>query len=169
VNARRKRKMVIRLKDECGIWIENQQTIVDKFITNFANIFKSAHEFNQNIPTLGLHKLISYSKNNDLVRLTILEDIRQATCHIDSNITLGLDDFHACFFKHYWTLTKQDLFNSILEFFKHGKILKELNHMFIMLIPKTINPSQTNQFRPSLYLTIYKIISKILFNRLRPR
>ena len=51
----------------------------------------------------------------------------------------------------------------------HGKILKEINHTFIALIPKTSSFSQTSHFRPiSLCSTIYKIISKILVNRLRP-
>ena len=48
-------------------------------------------------------------------------------------------------------------------------MLKELNHTFIALISKIENPVQTNQFRLiSLCSTIYKIIAKILINRLRP-
>ena len=48
------------------------------------------------------------------------------------------------------------------------KILKEINHTFIALIPKTNSPTQTSHYRPiSLCSTIYKIILKILVNRLR--
>lgn len=51
----------------------------------------------------------------------------------------------------------------------NGKILKEINHTFIALIPEIENPVQMNQFRPiSLCSTVYKIIAKILVNRLRP-
>lgn len=50
----------------------------------------------------------------------------------------------------------------------NGKILKEINHTFIALIPKTNSPTQTSHYKPiSLCSTIYKIISKILVNRLR--
>jgi hypothetical protein len=46
---------------------------------------------------------------------------------------------------------------------------KEFNHTNIALIPKVDNPSRVNQFRPiSLTNFNYKIISKILLNRLKP-
>jgi hypothetical protein len=48
-------------------------------------------------------------------------------------------------------------------------MLKELNHSFIVLIPKNENPSNFNHFRPiSLCNTMYKVISKLLVARLRP-
>ena len=51
----------------------------------------------------------------------------------------------------------------------NGKILKEINHNFIALIPKTNSPTITSHYRHiSLCSTIYKIISKILVNRMRP-
>ena len=73
------------------------------------------------------------------------------------------------FFQHYWNFIKIDLFNCVLEFFKNGKILEEINNTFITLIPKVSTPTQMHQFRPiSLCSIVYKIISKILVNRLRP-
>ena len=63
----------------------------------------------------------------------------------------------------------RDSSNSIIEFFRSGKLLKQLNHTFIALIPKRENPTETQHFRPiSLCNTIYKTISKIMVNRLRP-
>ena len=44
-----------------------------------------------------------------------------------------------------------------------------MNHTFITLIPKRNSPSETSHYRPfSLCNTVYKVISKILVNRLRP-
>ena len=55
------------------------------------------------------------------------------------------------------------------DFFSSGKLLKEFNHTFITLIPKTDNPETTSQFRPiSLCNAFYKIVAKIMVNRLRP-
>lgn len=54
-------------------------------------------------------------------------------------------------------------------FFQHGRLLKKLNHTLITLIPKMNGACNFNQFRPiSLCNFVYKIISKILVNRLRP-
>jgi len=66
-------------------------------------------------------------------------------------------------------MIKEEFYQCIGEFFTHGRLLKQINHTFIALIPKVENPSQTQQFRPiSLCSTVYKTISKILVNRIRP-
>lgn len=53
-------------------------------------------------------------------------------------------------------------------FFRNGHLLKEFNQSHIALIPKVDNPSKVNQFRLiSLANFNYKIISKILVNRLK--
>jgi len=83
--------------------------------------------------------------------------------------TLGPGGFGAGFSKHYWNLIKYDFYQCISEFFIHGKLLRKINHTFIILILKRENPSETQHYRLiSLCNTIYMTISKILVNRLRP-
>ena len=58
---------------------------------------------------------------------------------------------------------------AIQSFFREGWLLKQLNHTFITLIPKRHRACNFNQFRHiSLCNFYYKVISKILVNRLRP-
>ena len=48
-------------------------------------------------------------------------------------------------------------------------MLQQIKHTFIALVPKTENPSETQHFRPIILCsTVYKTISKIIVNRLRP-
>ncbi|KZV36659.1 hypothetical protein F511_26666 [Dorcoceras hygrometricum] len=55
------------------------------------------------------------------------------------------------------------------EFFDNGKLLKQWNHAAIALVPKSKDASCVNDFRPiSCCTVIYKIIAKILVNRLTP-
>ena len=50
-----------------------------------------------------------------------------------------------------------------------GTFLKSINHTFITLIPKVCNPESVSKFRPiSLCNVLYKIISKVIANRLKP-
>ncbi|GJV71773.1 hypothetical protein Tco_1491768 [Tanacetum coccineum] len=52
-------------------------------------------------------------------------------------------------------------------FFINGKLLKEINHTFLALIPKITTPLKVNYYRPiSCCNVIYKCISKILTNRI---
>jgi len=54
------------------------------------------------------------------------------------------------------------------EFHRNGRLLRGINSFFIALISKTDNPQKLNDFRPiSLVGSIYKILAKIIANRLR--
>ena len=53
--------------------------------------------------------------------------------------------------------------------FSSSMIPEYLNHTLITLIPKCKNPESFNHYRPiSLCNTVYKVVSKIVFGRLRP-
>ena len=57
---------------------------------------------------------------------------------------------------------------AIRESLYSGRILRQINHTFIYLIPKVINPESFSQFCPiSLRSVIYKGLSKYLTDRLK--
>jgi hypothetical protein len=65
-------------------------------------------------------------------------------------------------------IVNQNVIDFVQAFFKNDYLLKEFNNSSIVLISKVDNPSKVNQFRPiSLVNFNYKIISKILANRLK--
>jgi hypothetical protein len=56
----------------------------------------------------------------------------------------------------------------IAEFHRNGKLSEGINSTFIALIPKIDCPQRLNDFRPiSLVGSLYKILAKVLANRLR--
>ena len=74
----------------------------------------------------------------------------------------GPDGFGAAFFQEHWPTVQNDICQATRSFFIEGKILKQINHTFIALIPKVDNSSVTEQYRPiSLCNTLYKIIAKV--------
>ncbi|GKB70196.1 putative reverse transcriptase domain, reverse transcriptase zinc-binding domain protein [Tanacetum coccineum] len=65
-------------------------------------------------------------------------------------------------------LWAMNLLKAIHEFFTNGKLLKELNHTIIALIPKVKSPSRVNDYRPiSCCNVLFKCISKIIANRIK--
>jgi len=157
----------MQLKDEVGIWIEDPQDIKQKFLTDFTNRFKIAQTTPQTFPHLGLPKLITNQDNDMLTAPPTAAEIKTAVFDINPNKTPGPDGFGAGFFQKYWQLVSDEFVHFIKDFFSHGKLLKEINHTFITLIPKNAQLQLTSHFRPiSLCSTIYKTIAEILVNRL---
>jgi hypothetical protein len=67
-----------------------------------------------------------------------------------------------------WGVVKEDFMAVFAEFHDRGKFVKCINSTFISLIPKTHGAKEIKDFRPiSLVGGIYKIIAKVLANRMR--
>ena len=82
---------------------------------------------------------------------------------------LGPDGFPGLFFKHYWPTVGTQVVEDVQCFFKERWLPRSMNHTFITLIPKKQGACNFNHFRLiSLCNFYYKIISKLLVNRLRP-
>ena len=75
---------------------------------------------------------------------------------------------NALFYQKFWHIVGDDVVSTVLDFLKNGNMLPEINHTNIVLIPKVKNPQKMFEFRPiSLCNVIYKIISKVLANKLK--
>ena len=112
-NARRKRKMIIKIKDKSGLWIEDHKTIANRFIAEYIHRFKSPHNQFRNLIDLGLTRLVSDDDNAELIKPPSFDEIKSVVFSIDSNKTLGPDGFGAGFFKLYWQMIQYDLVNCI--------------------------------------------------------
>ena len=78
------------------------------------------------------------------------------------------DGMNAFFHKKFWHIVSNDVTNAVLDFLNTGILLLELNYAHIVLIPKVKYTEKMLDFRPiSLCNVIYKIISKVLANRLK--
>jgi hypothetical protein len=81
----------------------------------------------------------------------------------------GLDRMTPSFYKSYWYIIGEKVIEVVQYFFVTGYPLKALNHTFITFILKNDRAHKVEYFRPiSLYNVVYKIITKILSNRMKP-
>ena len=104
-----------------------------------------------------------------LLRPITKQDVWDVIFVMDNNKSSGPNGYNVFFFKKAWNIIGDDIFVAINEFFIIGKILKQINHAIIALILKTDHASQVNHFRPiSCCNLLYKIVSKILANRIAP-
>ncbi|KAM5583543.1 hypothetical protein ABKV19_003435 [Rosa sericea] len=106
--------------------------------------------------------------NVDLVAPISLEEVRDATFQLGALKAPGPDGFPGLFYHKYWRIVNDVVWETSKDF-NAGRIrLHKLNKTHIVLIPKVPNPERTSHFRPiSLCNNSYKILSKILANRLK--
>lgn len=110
--------------------------------------------------------------NRERVKLTATpsgEEIRKTLFQMGPLKAPGPDGMHAIFFPNCWEEVSGDLIPFIQGVFRAGTFPDELNKFLICLIPKVEQSKSVKQFRPiGLCNTIYKLITKLLVNRLRP-
>ncbi|GJX60854.1 reverse transcriptase domain-containing protein [Tanacetum coccineum] len=81
---------------------------------------------------------------------------------------LGPDGFTSDFFKKAWDVVGTDVNCAIRDFFVNCKLLKEINHTIISLVPKVSTQAKINDYRPiSCCNVLLKCISKIIANRIK--
>ena len=78
------------------------------------------------------------------------------------------DGMSPIFFKHYWNIVGPEVVNCVLSSLNSSRMPCRLNETYICLIPKVKSPQNITKFRSiSLCNVVYKLISKILANRLK--
>ena len=80
----------------------------------------------------------------------------------------GPNDMNALFYQKFWHVVGEVVVIVVLDFLNDRIMLPTLNHTNIVLVPKVQNSEKMSDFRSiSLCNVIYKIISKVLANRLK--
>ena len=80
----------------------------------------------------------------------------------------GPDGMNALFYQKFWHIVGNDVTTAVLDYLNNGNMLPDINYTHIVLIPKIKSPEKMTDFRPiSLCNVIYKIISKVIANRLK--
>lgn len=111
---------------------------------------------------------ISGEENDALCLVPSDAEILETLCDIGSHKSPGLDGMTGLFYKYYWTIVGSEMRKMVKSFFSRGFMSVEVNHYHIVLISKIDSPSEITHFRPiSLCNVAYKLIAKILANRLR--
>ena len=79
------------------------------------------------------------------------------------------DGFSIHFYRICWHVIKLDISRMISAFHKKAKVGGCTDSTFLALIPKEVNPVNFDRFQPiSLCNTSYKLLDKLLANRIKP-
>nr|XP_043625572.1 uncharacterized protein LOC122596998 [Erigeron canadensis] len=105
---------------------------------------------------------------SSMIREVTNDEIKTAMFSIGENKAPGPDGITSAFFKNTWSIVGKDVLLAVHDFFRKGKLLPEINHTYIVLVPKVSTPSSINDYRPiSCCNVLFKCISKILADRIK--
>lgn len=81
----------------------------------------------------------------------------------------GSDGIHAGFYQRFWLVVGDSVRSEVRRIFANQEVPDYLNQTLVALIPKKLGPETVSQYRPiSLCNTVYKIVAKILVQRIIP-
>ncbi|XP_071939954.1 uncharacterized protein [Coffea arabica] len=168
VKAKRKRNTISTLEKQDGTWCKSEEEIEVELCQYYNDLFTTTNPDDFEEILKEIPSTISRQMNAKLIKPVEEKDIRQALFSMHPNKAPGKDGMSPLFFQHYWHIIKGDLVLAINSFFHSGCLLKTVNETIISLIPKIDSPTSVLHYRPiSLCNVLYKIISKIIANRLK--
>ena len=149
-----------------GALVEGVENVRNAVFTHFRTRFQPVQSSRPSMAGINFRTL-SFNDGSSLVKPFTLEKVRAAVWDCDSFKCPGPDGITLGFVKEFWDIMQVDVMRFLMEFHRNGRLAKGINSTFIALIPKVDNPHRLNDFRPiSLVGSIYKILAKVLANRL---
>ncbi|XP_075665470.1 uncharacterized protein LOC142635149 [Castanea sativa] len=107
--------------------------------------------------------------NADLMKPYTREEVHAAIKQMAPSKAAGTDGMPPLFYQAFWQNVGPDISEAVLSCLNTSTLLKSIDHTFITLIPKVCNLENVSEFRPiGLCNVPYKIISKVIANRLKP-
>ncbi|KAJ9557121.1 hypothetical protein OSB04_011735 [Centaurea solstitialis] len=169
VRERRHSNQVRSVCNSDGVYVHDDE-VPYAFIEHLKGFLGTADaSLDPVIPQALFRNRLSLTDALFMIRPITDSDIRDAMFQIGTDKAPGSDGFTSQFFRAAWGIVGRDVTVAIHNFFYRGRLAKELNHTLICLLPKTPNASSVSDFRPiSCCSVLYKCISKVVVNRMKP-
>jgi hypothetical protein len=145
----------------------NQVEISEHIVKYFQKLFEEQCQWRLRVDGLVFDQILDHEASW-LEREFEEEEVRKVVKAMEGDKAPGPDGFSIAFFQVCWEVVKEDIMRIFREFHAEGKFEASLNSTFISLIPKIPGALELKDFRPiSLVGSLYKIIAKVLTNRLK--
>lgn len=117
----------------------------------------------------GIPSTVTEDMNRKLTSPVTEQEIKAAVFAMDPDKSPGPDGMTPAFYRQHWETIKTGVISFARLFFEQNRLDPHINETHICLIPKIENPVTVKDYRLiSLANVAYKIISKILAERLKP-
>eukprot|EP00253_Pinus_taeda_P017122 PITA_17122 len=170
--ARLSRNHITEITSSSGQVYKGFSQIQEAVVHHFQNLLSAERngdeedeaEFLTTIPNL-----VSEEDNDSLMSPVMEEEITSIVRFMEPDKAPGPDGFTIHFYRICWEIIKVNLFRMIRGVLRKAKVDGGTKSTFLALIPKETNPRSFDRYRPiSLCNSSYKIVAKLLANRIKP-
>lgn len=150
-----------------GVINEDEAEMAAQVVQFYKTLYQELEEWRPFVEGLEFDQ-IGELERGWLERRFEKDEILSMVRDMEGDKASGPDGFFMAFFHHCWRVVERDVLAVFEEFYQHFKFEKSLNATFLVLIPKKNDASNIRNFRPiSLVGSLYKILAKVLANRLK--
>ena len=150
-----------------GVWVQQPNTVKNAAVNYFQTRFSEqdySRPFLDGVP----FKAISQRQREQMTAPFSDLELKEAVWNCGGDKCPGPDGLNFNFIKKFWDIMRPEFRRFVDEFYAHGSFPRGSNASFVALIPKLNHPQSFNDYRPiSLIGCMYKVIAKLLSNRLR--
>ena len=167
-SQRRRQNKIVGIEGVDGIWQENQEDIESTILEYFETIFKTDHPSQFGASLGAIDQRVTQYMNESLVADFKAEEVWRALIQMHPIKAPGPDSMSPIFYQQYWEIVGPKVIKCVLDSLNSGVLPYGINDTYICLIPKVKSPQKITEYHPiSLCNVIYKLISKVLANRLK--
>jgi hypothetical protein len=167
-SARKKRNNITSLSNSNGELINDQNGMCNIAKDYFDQLFKQGlHD--EEVVTNLMQGRVTLEDNQRLTNDFVIEEFKEALFSMHSDKAPEPDGLNPAFYKRFWELCGREIYDTSLMWLQRGSFPEHMNDTNIVLIPKVDKPTSMKDLRRiSLCNVVYRIISKVLANRLKP-
>ncbi|KAL5563396.1 hypothetical protein UlMin_033143 [Ulmus minor] len=169
-SAHKFKNSITGLVDNNEKWCDEEEgmahIIENYFDTLFSSSSPSSVDFDRVLDSI--ERKVTPQLNEQLEQVFVAEYVKTAVFQMAPTKSPGADGMSTIFYQKFWPIVGEEVTAACLGFTNGGLSLGSINETIITLMPKIKNLTRITEFRPiSLCNVLYKIISKMLANRLR--
>ena len=165
-NSHRRRNSITSIRIN-GRRLVKEAEVKEGLVSAFQSLLSAPINWRLPFPDLYFN-LIGEDQSAKLEEMFTEEEILAAVSGLNDDKAPGPDGLPLAFWYFSWDFVKEEVMGFFREFFQNDQFVKSLNATFLVLVPKGRTVEDLKDLRPiSLVGSLYKILSKVLANRIK--
>ena len=165
-NSHRRRNSISSISIN-GRRLVKEAEVKEGLVGAFQSLLSASNSWLPPYPDLCFN-LIGADQTAKLEEMFTKEEVLAAVSGLNDDKAPGPDGFPIAFWSFSWDFVKDEVMGFFKDFFQNDQFVKSLNATFLVLVPKGSTVEDLKDLRPiSLVGSLYKILSKVLANRIK--